>query len=122
MNRPEILMIGPYPDWDMAPLEDAYRVHKLWQADNKDSLIDAHAADIRAIATRGELGAKAELMAKCRTWKSSPAMAWGPMASISPGEITNSIRVTNTPDVLTGDVADIALGLLISVARQNSAG
>ena len=31
---------------------------------------------------------------------------------------SRGIKVTNTPDVLTEDVADIALGLLISVARK----
>jgi D-3-phosphoglycerate dehydrogenase len=30
----------------------------------------------------------------------------------------NGIRVTNTPDVLTADVADMAVGLLLSVARK----
>ena len=28
------------------------------------------------------------------------------------------IQVTNTPDVLTDDVADLAIGLLLSVARS----
>jgi D-3-phosphoglycerate dehydrogenase len=30
----------------------------------------------------------------------------------------NGINVTNTPDVLTADVADLAVGLLLSVARK----
>jgi D-3-phosphoglycerate dehydrogenase len=30
----------------------------------------------------------------------------------------NGIRVTNTPNVLTADVADIGVGLLLAVARQ----
>ncbi|MGH7012789.1 MAG: hypothetical protein ACREEL_01310 [Stellaceae bacterium] len=29
-----------------------------------------------------------------------------------------NIRVTNTPDVLTDDVADLAIGLMIAVARR----
>ena len=60
----DILMTGPYPDWDMADLEAKYRVHKLWQANDKYALISSHADAIRAIATRGELGASATLMAK----------------------------------------------------------
>jgi phosphoglycerate dehydrogenase-like enzyme len=30
----------------------------------------------------------------------------------------HGIKITNTPDVLTTDVADMALGLLLSVARK----
>jgi lactate dehydrogenase-like 2-hydroxyacid dehydrogenase len=30
----------------------------------------------------------------------------------------NSIQVTNTPDVLTNDVSDLAIGLLISLSRR----
>ncbi|MDC1184704.1 hypothetical protein N8080_01890 [Alphaproteobacteria bacterium] len=30
----------------------------------------------------------------------------------------NSIQVTNTPDILTNDVSDLALGLLISLSRR----
>ena len=114
----DILMTGPYPDWDMADLEAKYRVHKLWQADDKDALISSHADAIRAIATRGELGASAALMAKLPKLEIVSCYGMGTDAIDLAYARANGIHVTNTPDVLTEDVADIGIGLLLAVARQ----
>ncbi|WP_050596183.1 2-hydroxyacid dehydrogenase [Mesorhizobium sp. WSM1293] len=114
----DILMTGPYPDWDMVDLEAKYRVHKLWQADDKDALISSHADAIRAIATRGELGASAALMAKLPKLEIVSCYGMGTDAIDLAYARGKSIRVTNTPDVLTEDVADIGIGLLLAVARQ----
>jgi D-3-phosphoglycerate dehydrogenase len=122
VSKPEILMIGPYPDWDMAPLEGAYRVHKLWQAEDRDSLIGAHAANIRAIATRGELGAKADLMQRLPKLEIVSCYGVGTDGIDLGYAKANDIRVTNTPDVLTGDVADIGMALALAIARQIPAG
>ena len=35
-----------------------------------------------------------------------------------PAACARGIRVTNTPDVLTGDVADIAVGLALALMRR----
>ncbi|WP_032900520.1 2-hydroxyacid dehydrogenase [Mesorhizobium ciceri] len=111
-------MTGPYPDWDMGDLEAKYRVHKLWQADDKDALISSHSDAIRAIATRGELGAGAALMAKLPKLEIVSCYGMGTDAIDLAYARENRIRVTNTPDVLTEDVADIGIGLLLAVARQ----
>ncbi len=114
----DILMTGPYPNWDMADLEAKYRVHKLWQTDDKDALISSHVDAIRAIATRGELGASAVLMAKLPKLEIVSCYGMGTDAIDLAYARENGIRVTNTPDVLTEDVADIGIGLLLAVARQ----
>ena len=122
MPKPEILMIGPYPDWDMVPLEGAFEVHKLWQAQDRDSLIETHSANIRAIATRGELGAKADLMQRLPNLEIVSCYGVGTDAIDLAYARANNIRVTNTPDVLTGDVADIGIALALAIARQIPAG
>lgn len=122
MSKPEILMIGPYPDWDMEPLEAAYRVHRLWQSQDRDLLIENHAANIRAIATRGELGAKADLMKRLPRLEIVSCYGVGTDAIDLGHARDHNIRVTNTPDVLTGDVADIGIALALAVARQVPAG
>nr|WP_208647054.1 2-hydroxyacid dehydrogenase [Mesorhizobium kowhaii] len=111
-------MTGPYPEWDMADLEAKYRVHKLWQVDDRDALISSHADAIRAIATRGELGASAALMAKLPKLEIVSCYGMGTDAIDLAYARENRIRVTNTPDVLTEDVADIGIGLLLAVARM----
>lgn len=118
MTKPEILMMGAYPAWDMAPLEAAYTVHKVWLAEDRDSFIDSHAANIRAIATRGELGASADLMRRLPKLELVSCYGVGTDAIDLAHARANNIRVTNTPDVLTGDVADIGIGLALALARQ----
>jgi lactate dehydrogenase-like 2-hydroxyacid dehydrogenase len=122
LSKPEILMIGPYPDWDMEPVETTYHVHKLWQSGDRDSLIARHATDIRAIATRGELGAKAELMRRLPNLEIVSCYGVGTDGIDLGYARENNIRVTNTPDVLSGDVADIGIALALAVARQIPAG
>ncbi|MDF0696061.1 2-hydroxyacid dehydrogenase [Rhizobium sp. MC63] len=118
MSEVEILMTGAYPEWDMADLEAKYRVHRLWEAADRQELIARVGRDIRAVATRGELGASAELMKQLPKLEIVSCYGVGTDAIDLSYARTNSIRVTNTPDVLTEDVADIAIGLLLATARQ----
>ncbi|MBB5662069.1 D-3-phosphoglycerate dehydrogenase [Rhizobium leguminosarum] len=111
-------MTGAYPEWDMVDLEAKYRVHRLWEAANRQELIARVGMDIRAIATRGELGASAELMKQLPKLEIVSCYGVGTDAIDLSYARANGIRVTNTPDVLTEDVADIAIGLLLATARQ----
>lgn len=118
MTKPEILMMGAYPQWDMDELESTYQVHKVWLADDRDSFIASHAGHVRAIATRGELGASADLMKKLPKLEIVSCYGVGTDAIDLAHARTSGIRVTNTPDVLTGDVADIGIGLALALCRQ----
>jgi D-3-phosphoglycerate dehydrogenase len=119
---PDVLMCGPYPAWDMAPLEAGYKLHKLWEAEDRDALIQSCAEDVRAIATRGELGANAELIARLPALEIIACYGVGTDAIDLAAARARGIRVTNTPDVLTGDVADIAVGLSLAAMRRIPAG
>jgi lactate dehydrogenase-like 2-hydroxyacid dehydrogenase len=118
MKKPDILLAGAYPEWDMADLEARYTVHKLWEAPDRDGLIAAHADTIQAIATRGELGASAELMQKLPNLKIVSCYGVGTDAIDLSYARAHNIRVTNTPDVLNDDVADLGVGLLLATARR----
>lgn len=118
MTKPDILLAGAYPEWDMADLEARYTVHKLWEASDRDGFIDAHADSIQAIATRGELGASAELMQRLPNLKIVSCYGVGTDAIDLAFARAHGIRVTNTPDVLNDDVADLGIGLLLATARH----
>lgn len=118
MPKVEVLMIGPYPAWDMEDMEQRYTVRKLWEAQDKDAFLAEHAPAIRAIATRGELGAKAELMQKLPKLEIVSCYGVGVDGIDLEYARKNGVRVTNTPDVLSADVADLGIGLLIAAARQ----
>ncbi len=117
MSKPEILLAGAYPEWDMVDLEAKYVVHKLYEAADRDAFVREIGDNIRAIATRGELGASAELMTSLPKLEVVSVYGVGTDAVNLAHARENGIRVTNTPDVLSDDVADLAIGLLLSAAR-----
>ena len=119
---PQVLMPGTYPAWDMAPLEQQYTLHRLWEAADRTAFIADHAPGIRAIATRGELGASAELIAALPHLEIIACYGVGTDAIALPAARERGIRVTNTPDVLTGDVADIGVGLALALLSRIPAG
>jgi lactate dehydrogenase-like 2-hydroxyacid dehydrogenase len=118
MTKPDILLMGAYPNWDLVDLEERYAVHKIYEAADRDALLQKHAGTIRAIATRGELGASAELMRSLPNLEIVSCYGVGTDAIDLAYARERGVRVTNTPDVLTEDVADIALGLLLATARH----
>jgi lactate dehydrogenase-like 2-hydroxyacid dehydrogenase len=116
--RPKLLLIGPYPAWDMEDLESRYQVLRLWEAGDRDGFIRDSCGDVRAIATKGELGASADLMRNLPKLEIVSCYGVGVDAIDLAYAKAHRIKVTNTPDVLTDDVADMAIGLLLGVARQ----
>ena len=118
MDKPAILIMGPYPAWDLDALEAQYRVVRFWEAADKEKLLAAEGPAIRAIGTRGELGASAELMRRLPRLEIVACYGVGTDAIDLDHARAHGIRVTNTPDVLTTDVADLAVGLLLATARQ----
>jgi lactate dehydrogenase-like 2-hydroxyacid dehydrogenase len=117
MSRPHLLQIGPYPEWDEAPLNAAYAVHRYFEAADPDVLLAEHGRSIRAIATRGELGASRTLIERCPRLEIVSVYGVGFDAVDVAACRERGIRVTNTPDVLTGDVADLGVGMMLSLAR-----
>ena len=61
---------------------------------------------------------KAVAVAAFPSSRSSPASASATTTSMPPTPREHNIVVTNTPDVLTEEVADVAMGLLISTLRE----
>jgi lactate dehydrogenase-like 2-hydroxyacid dehydrogenase len=116
--RPNVLMMGPYPAWDMEPLEAAYTLHKVWEAGDGPRFIAECAPSIRGIATRGELGASAELIAALPNLEIIACYGVGTDAIDLAAARSHRVRVTNTPGVLNGDVADLAVGLSLAVIRR----
>lgn len=119
---PHVLMCGAYPAWDMEALASRYVLHKLWQATDRQAMLQACAAQVRAIATRGDLGASAALIAQLPALEIIACYGVGTDAIDLESARARGIHVTNTPDVLSGDVADMAVGLALSAMRRIPAG
>lgn len=121
-QRPELLMTGPYQPWDDAWLSSGCDVRRLWEAADRAAFLAEQGAGVRAIATRGDLGANAELIAALPKLEIIACYGVGTDAIDLAAARERGIRVTNTPDVLTGDVADLGVGLALAMLRRIGAG
>jgi lactate dehydrogenase-like 2-hydroxyacid dehydrogenase len=116
--KPPILQMGAYPGWDQTPLDAAYTVHRYDKAPDKAAFLAEVGPHIRAIATSGGLGASAAVIAACPNLEIISIYGVGFDAVDMPAARACGIHVTNTPDVLTDDVADLAIGMLIAASRN----
>lgn len=117
MSRPEILQTGPYPAWDQDPLDAQFTVHRLFEADDRAAFLAEHGPHVRAIATRGELGADGAMIAACPQLEVISVYGVGFDAVDLEACRARGIRVTNTPDVLTADVADLGVAMMLVQSR-----
>lgn len=117
MTKPEILLVGPYPEWDLLELDAKFEVRKLYEATDRDVFLQQHGGNIRGIATRGELGASAELIDRLPKLEVVSVYGVGYDAVNLEACRARGIRVTNTPDVLTNDVADLGVAMMLVQSR-----
>lgn len=122
MPKPVILQMGAYPSWDETPLNEAYDLRRYFEADDKTAYLAEHGPSIRAIATRGELGASREIIDACPQLEVISVYGVGYDAVDLGACRERGIRVTNTPDVLSGDVADFAVTMMLAQSRGVVAG
>lgn len=117
MSNPEILQVGPYPQWDEEPLNAAFAVHRYFDAADKLALLEKVGLGIRGIATRGELGANRAMIEACPNLEIISVYGVGYDAVDLAACREKGIRVTNTPDVLTNDVADLGIAMMLCQSR-----
>ena len=117
MNKVNILQIGPYPDWDVEALSKNFILHPYYAAEDKSAFIAACANSIRGVATRGDRGLSRELMEALPNLELIAIYGVGYDAVDLDAARERNIRVTNTPDVLTKDVADFGVAMMLAASR-----
>ncbi len=117
MSKPVVLQVGPYPEWDQVPLDAAFTVHRYFEADDKAAFLAEVGAKIEAIATRGELGANRAMIEACPKLRLISVYGVGFDAVDLAACRERGIRVSNTPDVLTADVADLGVAMMLAQSR-----
>jgi lactate dehydrogenase-like 2-hydroxyacid dehydrogenase len=120
MTRPALLQTGP-----MMPLIEAgtakhFTLHKLHEAKDAEALLAKVGPDVVAITTGGHTGVKtdAALIARLPKLRVVGNFGVGYDSIDAAAAAKRGIIVTNTPDVLTEEVADTALGLMIMTVRE----
>lgn len=117
VELPRILQMGPYPEWDQVPLEQAFLVSRYFEAADKEAFLAEVGPNVRAIATRGELGASRAVIEACPNLELISVYGVGYDAVDLAACRERKIAVTNTPDVLTNDVADFGVAMMLCQSR-----
>ena len=116
--KPEIIQYCPLMPGLEAALAERFTVHRFFEDKDPEGFLAHHAGAIRGFVTGGHLGLPPDLGAKL------PALEIVAINGVGFDKVDlneakrRGVRVANTPDVLTEDVADLAIGLSIALLRQ----
>ncbi len=116
MSKPDVLAVAKLHPFFQKALEAAYTVHDRTHLTDPAAFAQL-APRLVAVAATGESLVPADLLARLPNAKVVSVFGVGYDGVDVPAAIRHGIPVTHTPDVLTDDVADLALGLVLSVGR-----
>ena len=113
-----VLMPAPTMPLIMEGVAEAFTLHKLWEQPDEAAFIKAHGASIRAIAGGNKKRMDGAFLAQFPKLEfvSNFGVGYDGVDAVWCGK--HEIIVSNTPDVLTDEVADLAMGLLLATIRQ----
>ena len=111
----EILQTYPLLASCEQALARRYTVHKLHEVADKDAWLAENGARIRGHAGAG---VQADLMDRLPNLEIIAGFGVGYDSIDTAAARARDIRVTNTPDVLNDAVAELAIGLMIALARR----
>lgn len=116
-SRPHILTVAKLPPFLMEPLQAAYEVHdRLHESD--PAAFAKVAPLVRGIAGGGESKVPRSLMDQLPALEIVSIMGVGYDGVDVAAALQRRVPVTHTPGVLNDEVADLAIGLMLSVARR----
>jgi hydroxypyruvate reductase len=117
----EVLQLSPIIPSCEPELHERYKVCRWYLTPDKERWLVENAESIRAVVTGGHLGIDNDLLERL------PNLGIVAIAGVGYERVDlenarrRGIRVTNTPDALTEDVADFSIGLLIATMRRIAA-
>ena len=120
--KPEVLAVAPLYKPAQATLQATYRTHVLWEAKHRDALVADVSPRIDVVVTSGGgAGIQRALMEQLPQLRLIACFSVGLDSVDLAAARERGIAVTNTPDVLTDDVADLAIGLVLATTRRMAA-
>ena len=116
-NRPRVLQKGHLMPALEARLNELYDVQKLWEQADPAAFLDAHGGEFCALVTSANFGADAATIDKMPALRVISSFGVGIDKIDLRAAKRRGVAVGYTPDVLNDCVADLAIGMLIDVAR-----
>ena len=120
MQKPALLTTGPMMALIEEGIAKAFLVHRLHEARDREALLRRIGPEVRAICTGSHTGVKTDavLIGRFPSLRIIGNFGVGYDSIDMAAAVQRGIIVTNTPDVLTEEVADTALGLLLVAVRE----
>ena len=115
--QPDILVTAPMPPFLYEPLKSSYRCHDYYKAEDKPGTLEAVGARIRGLVQGGGTVTPTSLLDALPALEIISVFGVGYDGVPTAYCKARGIKITNTPDVLTDDVADVALGLILMTGR-----
>lgn len=116
--KPDVLVTYPTRPRQMAQLEAAYTLHRLDLADDRQAMLAEVGPRCAGMVTFGHVTLDEAFLAQLPALKIVSCGSVGYDTIDVPALTRAGVRLTNTPDVLTDDVADTALMLLLAARRR----
>ena len=114
----EVLLMCPLDPPTQRRLEETYQVHAHWKAADPQALLQQVAPVCRVVVTSGGRGIDAATLAQLPQVELVSCFGVGVDAIDVAYCKSHGIAVSNTPDVLTDDVADLAVALMLASLRR----
>jgi lactate dehydrogenase-like 2-hydroxyacid dehydrogenase len=115
--KPDIIVANPFHPDHMAALAEAFTLHLMWEARDQMAFLGAVADKARGICTFAT-PITARMIAALPRLEIIASMSVGVDHIDLAAARARGIAVTHAPDVLTDDVADLGMVLLLCVARR----
>jgi lactate dehydrogenase-like 2-hydroxyacid dehydrogenase len=117
-NARELLMLAPLPEAQMAQLRDRYTLHCLWKSKDPEAELGAIKGGVQAMVSAYHSPVSRRLIAALPNLEiiAHYGVGYDNIDVVAAKE--RGVVVTNTPDVLTDDTADIGIGLVLNVMRR----
>lgn len=113
-----VLALCPLLPPEMARLEDHFHVVRLYNEPDPESILQAVKGDVVAIISNPATPVRASLMEALPNLEIIAQFAVGVDNIDIATARARGVAITNTPDVLTDDTADIAVALLLNLSRR----
>ncbi len=117
MNKPDILQLGAFAEGQAEMMAEHFTLHRYFEAKDKQKYVSERAEIISGIATRGDLGASGDLIRSLPNLEIIAVYGVGFDAVDLQAAKERNVSVSNTPDVLTGDVADLGVAMMLAASR-----
>ncbi len=117
MPAPDVIVTAPLPPFLYDPLKADYRCHDYHQSSHKPGLLAAEGQRIRGLVQGGGTVTPTGLLDALPKLEIISVFGVGYDGVPVDYCRKRGLKVTNTPDVLTDDVADVAVGLVLMTGR-----